>query len=134
MSDLQRDERMRIYQMIDGLGQSIQRVDARTQSVERIVSNGLQERTIRIERKLDDQDRKIDAVLAEINGLHRRVDGCVDRDDYDADRREEWDGRERRMQQQATTRSDRWFRVAMIALQLLMAAVVTHTAARVFGG
>lgn len=134
MSELERDERMRIYQMIDGLGQSIQRVDARTRSVERIVSNGLQDRTIRIEKKLDAQDEKIDALISEVHGLHRRVDGCVDRDDYEADRREEWDGKERRMQQQATTRSDRWFRVAMIALQLLMAAVVTHTAARVFGG
>ena len=122
MHDIHKDEHSRIYHMIDALGQNVQRVSDRVQSVERIVSNGLSERTIRIEKKLDAQDGKIDALIEEVHSLHRRVDGCVDQDDYNADKRKEWDGKERR----GEVRSERVWRFILTAFSIILAAVVGY--------
>ena len=122
MHDIHKDEHNRIYHMIDALGQNVQRVSDRVQSVERIVSNGLSERTIRIEKKIDAQDAKIDTLIDEMHTVNRRVDGCVDQDDYNADRRKEWDGKERR----GEVRSERVWRFILTAFSILLAAVVGY--------
>ena len=120
--DTHRDEHDRIYHMIDGIGQSVQAVDMRVRSVEKIVSNGLQERTIRIEGKLDVQDAKIDALITEMHSLHRRVDGCVDEEVYIADRRKEWDGIERRNE---ATRAQQKEWTARVIIGVVLAVVGT---------
>lgn len=122
MHDIHKDEHNRIYHMIDALGQNVQRASDKVQSVERIVSNGLSERTIRIEAKLDAQDGKIDALIQEVHGLHRRVDGCLDKEDYDTDKRKEWDGKERR----GEVRSERVWRFILTAFSIILAAVVGY--------
>lgn len=126
--------------LMDMFWESLQRIetrlsatDQRAQSVEHIVSNGLRERMVRIEQKLDEQDQKLDALLVEIHGLHRRVDTCVDKDTYESDRRQSWDGIDRRRHEDDRSRHEMRWRVVLIVIQLMTATLMGRIALYLWG-
>ncbi len=99
--------------ILNELKQKVEKTDKDVVEIQTTLNNGMKARMKRIEDKLD-------TLLERTNENEKRLEGCVDKDDFHQHIQKEWNGKERRQKDTI----DKYFQIGITVLSVVLAGVI----------